>query len=371
MRKSSFALLLLVFAYAFSGISCAETLEDARTLKKEADETLRKASGMSADPKTYADAVRKLEKASDILDEIAKTDPKAAEPMIEEITAALFWARKFANIEASNELNKDKEQVHVTKPSQPAPPPAAAVPDAAEKEFKKAEEFESGHKGDDYAIALRWFQVADKCTGTDWSVRALQRAQEAQARYRASQASDKKDETPDGKLIAEGDALQQQQKPKEALAKYLDAKKVVDTVLAERRIGNAHLTIGYQGRDEYAKQYLPLQKRYQDALRRGNAAEANNLRQQAASMVARLKPLESSILKSYQDAEAAFKRGLDLAKNKDLDCEAHLAILQFDRKNRGSARIMFLEVIQKYPPANDEDRTLIEYCKSLLRMTGG
>ncbi|MCW8131258.1 MAG: hypothetical protein KIS92_12990 [Planctomycetota bacterium] len=366
------SLLLLAWMFATLGVTAgAATIDEAKALKKEADETLRKASGMSADPKTYADAVRKLEKASDILDEIAKSDPKSAEPMLEEITAALFWARKFANIEASNELNKDKDPVRVSRPAQPAAPPPANASDAAEQEFKKAEAFETAHTDDDYAVALRWFQVADKCTGTDWSVRALQRAQAAQARHRAAQDARKKDETPDGKLIAEGDALLQQQKPREALAKFLAAKQAADTVLAERRIGNTHLTLGYQGRDEYAKQYLPLQKRYQDAVRRGNMAEANNLRQQAAAMVARLKPLEASILKSYQDAEAAFKRGLDLAKSKDLDCEAHLAILQFDRKNRGSARLMFLDVLQKYPPANDEDRTLLEYCRSLLRLTGG
>ncbi|MBI3829313.1 MAG: hypothetical protein HY291_07340 [Planctomycetes bacterium] len=360
-------LLGLVLFLGFSQ-AWGASIDDARKLKADADETLRKASGMSADPKLYADAVRKLEKASDILDELAKTDPKGVEPMQEEISSALFWAKRFANVQVADELNHTKKDTPATPAKPPEPVPAG---DQAEKEFHKAEEFEASHKGDDHGIALRWFQVADKYSGTDWSLRALQRAQEAQARFRASQQSEKKDDTPDAKLIAEGDALIQQKNPEEALKKFLEAKKSADTVLAERRIGNAHLTIGYKGRDEYAKQYLPLQTRYQEALKRGARAEADALKRQAIDLVNRLKPLEDGILKSYADAQAAFQRGLDLAKNKDLDSEAHLAILQFEKKNRTAARPMLNAVLDKYPPANDEDRTIIEYCKSLLRLMGG
>lgn len=354
----------------FLGISHAwgASIDDARKLKAEADETLRKASGMSADPKLYADAVRKLEKASDILEEIAKTNPKSVESMQEELSSALFWAKRFANVQVADELNHTKKDTPTTPVKAPEPAPAG---DQAEKEFHKAEEFEALHKGDDHGIALRWFQVADKYSGTDWSLRALQRAQEAQSRFRASQRSEKKDETPDAKLIAEGDALMQQKNPEGALKKFLEARKVTDTVLAERRIGNAHLTIGYKGRNDYAKQYLPLQTRYQEALKRGARVEAEALKRQAMDLVNRLKPLEDSILRSYADAQTAFQRGLDLAKSKDLDCEAHLAILQFEKKNRTAARPMLNAVLDKYPPANDEDRTIVEYCKSLLRLMGG
>lgn len=364
--------VLIMLCCVLTTMAQAADFAEVKTLKAEADETLRKASGMSAEPKLYAEAVRKLEKAMDLLDELAKADPKTAEPMQEEITSALFWARRFANVNVAEELNKpgSAKPPQPPKAAEPPPPPAANQADEAEKAFRKAEAFETERKGDDYAIALRWFQVADQFAGTDWSPRALQRAQDAQARFRASQ---KPADTlsPADKLVAEGDALMLQKKPAEALQKFLEAKKIADTTLAERRIGGAHLAIGYQGRDEYASQYLPLQKRFQDAQRRGARAEAEALRRQAASLVAQLRPLEDRILKSYQEAQNAYQKGLDLAKGKDLDCEAHLAILHFERKNRMAARPMLKAVLDKYAPANDEERTLIEYCKGLVRLMGG
>jgi len=338
----------------------ASSVDDARKLHDEAQAALRTMSGLATDPKAYADVVRKLEKAQALLEEAAKTDPKGAEGLEQSVSAALFWARRFANVNVIKELHKTD--------SGTAP---AKTPDAggAEAAFRKAEEFEKAHQGDDYAIALRWFQYSDQHSGTDWSLRALSRAYEAQARYRAAEAAKKGvPTTEDGKLIAEGNVLFMKKDYEGALAKYEAAKKTADSVLVEQRLGHAWLQSGYKLRDEYAMQYLPLLKRYNDAVSRGDKAGAAGSRNEAQALVSRLRPLEDQAVKDYDSAQAAFERGLELAKGKDLDCDAHIGIIHFarGRSSQGKARVALTDMIAKYTPANDEERTVYEFSRSLL-----
>jgi len=374
--------VFLVFCALCAGILRGlPPAEEAKQLYSEATRILRSASGAATDPKVYAKAVLKLERAQKLIEEAAKTDPKGVERLQEEINAALFWARKFSTLPMIREIEKShsKTDPDNTEPreepdTEPDKEPPAPDSEKAEELFRRAEAFERSHENDQYAVAMRWFQVADQTAGTDWSLRAMSRAREAQARYKAEQEAKEKDAPPqseDEVLIAEGNKLFGRKKYNEALAKFRGAQKIKNTTLVQQRIGHTYLEMGYDLRDQYAKQYLPLLKRFNKARRRGDQRRLAYLRRQAQAMVIRLRPLEQKIISHYKNAEEAFRRGLALADGRDLDCEAHLAILQFQRKQRKTARRQLKGVLKKYTPGNDEERTVYEYCKSLLKFLRG
>src|SRR5690606_16863326 len=89
------------------------------------------------------------------------------------------------------------------------------------------------------------------------------------------------------------------------------------------------------------------------------------------ALLAKLRPLENEVLTHYRLAQEAFESGLGLAKGRDLDCEGHIAILYFENKKQMLSRQKLAEVMKKYEPQNDEERTVFEYCKTLFRRMGG
>jgi tetratricopeptide (TPR) repeat protein len=368
---------LLILLAVFTGSLLAQSkVDEARKLYQEASTILRNASGAATDPKVYAQAVFKLRRAQKLVEEAAKSDPKGVESLQVEINAALFWAMKFTTLPMVREIEKGdpgRKEGGSEAPVIKQPPkqePKKLSQEDAEKLFHKAEAYEKSHQGDDYAIALRWFQVADETTGTDWSLRAMSRARDAQERHKAKQEKEKaagKPQTKDGKLIYEGDVLFRQKQYEQALVKYKAALIIKDSTLLQRRIGHSYMEMGYEARDKYAKQYLPLVKQWNDAVRRRDKRRMDWIRRQTAALVVRLKPLENKAKHNYTLAEAAFMRGLNIAKGKDLDCEAQLAIIKFQRKERTTAHQDLTRVLRKYKPQNDEERTVYEYCRSLLQ----
>lgn len=211
-------LISALWIFFAASAASASAVDDARKLNDEAQDALRKMSGSAADPKAYAEVVHKLEKAQGLLEEAVKSGAKGAESLAQSVSAALFWARRFSS------LNLAKE---------PAKTPGGKALDAAagEAEFKKAEDFEKAHQGDDYPIALRWFQYSDQFSGTNLSLRALARAYEAQARYRAAEAAKKaaaEAQTEGGKLLLAGNDLYMKKDFEGALAKFEQARKSSD-----------------------------------------------------------------------------------------------------------------------------------------------
>lgn len=404
---ASFALLFVT-----SGAVLADPVTEAKKLKAEAQQILRSSSGGAADPKVYAKAVVMLERAEALLEEAAKSNPKGVEGVQEEVTAALFWARRFANVnviqalrskESGSRLSKtdpssgEPEKTDAKKPEpgkpepakpvepkrpepkrpvapppprrpvQPATPKKPATESEAEIAYKKAMEFEKSHADDHYAVALRWFQMADQFSGTLWSMKALTHARTAQRLFRAAKKDAELSQTDDGKLIVEGNALLDQKKFVDALKKFESAKKVKATVLAERSIGYTYLKVAYKKRDEYKDKYLPLMRRYQEAKRMRNRIQMAILARQAQA----LKPLEGDVIHCYTQAQKAFSRGVRLGDGKDLECEAQIGIIHYWMKKRPLARICLRRVIDKYTPQNDEERAAYEYSKTLLKMIGG
>ena len=340
----------------------ASAIDDAKTLQAEATTILRASSGSVADPKVYAEAVRKLEKAQALLEEEAKANPPGIDSLQQEVASALFWARKFSTVQVVDELQ-----------GRPSKPPDTNGVEAA---FKRAEQFETEHAGNDYAIALRWFQFSSEFSGTDLALRGLARAREAQARYAAAEDAKKKaaePQTAESKLIDEGNALYQQKNFDEALAKFQDAKKSADSTLVELRIGHTYVEQGHALRDQYAAQYLPVLKEYNDAKQKNDQRAMVALTQKARDVVTRLKPIEDNAFKAYSNAELAFQKGLDLAKGKDLECEAYIAFNNFDRgkDHHQRAKLQLAELFGKYHPANDEERSTFEFAKNLYRQLGG
>jgi hypothetical protein len=339
--------------------AAASAVDDARQLHTDANKILRASSGQVADPKIYAEAVEKLEKAQALLEQAAQAKTPGIDALQQEVSASLFWARRFSNVKVIDELQKNVK------------PPDAAVAAAA---FKQAEQYESTHAGDDYAIALRWFQFSAEQAGTDFAIRGLARAREAQSRVKTAEDAKKRASLPaDQKLIDEGNELFQQKNFDAAMAKYLDARKATDTPLVERRIGHTFVEKGHLLRDQYATEYLPVRKEYEAARQRGDQAAVAAITQRARDLVAKLKPVEEGALKAYVDAEQAFQKGLTLAKGKDLECEAYLAFLNYDRgkDHHQKARQQLMDLFGKYSPADDEERTTFEFAKNLFVQLGG
>jgi tetratricopeptide (TPR) repeat protein len=385
----------------------ADPVTEAKNLKAEAQQILRSASGGAADPKVYAKAVVMLERAEALLEEAAKSHPKSVEGVQEEVTAALFWARRFANVnviqalrskESGSRLSKtnpssgEPEETDARKPGpekpvqtkkpEPKPPvapppprhpvkPAApkklATESEAEVAYKKAMAFEKAHSDDHYAVALRWFQMADQFSGTLWSMKALTHARTAQRLFRAAKKNAELAKSEDGKLIVQGNALLDKKQFLKALRKFEAAKKIKPTVLAERSIGYTYLKVGYKKRDEYKSKYLPLMKRYQQARRMGNRTQMAILSRQAKA----LRPLERDVIHCYTQAKKAFSRGIRLADGKDLECEAQMGIIHYWMKKRPLAKICLRRVINRYTPQSDEERAVYEYSKTLLELIGG
>lgn len=374
----------------------ASALEDAQALQKEANQLLRQASQGETDAKVYAQAVFKLQKAEQLLEQAG--GGAAVEQMQSEIAAAIFWARRFANINVIHELEKGDtggsatppappaatsktaeqppEQPKEPEPAKPAPPPPPAPEPAkpadnkpadeksAEAAYKSAEAFEASHKDDDHLVAMRWFQVAEGFPGSEWSLRALAKAREAQARVKAKLDAEKMASmSPDEKLIAEGDVSMNQKKYQEALRKYQDAQNLKNTTLAARRIGDTYLQVGFNLRDDFTPKYLELMRRFNEARSRGQSAVANGYAQQARNLNA---TLGRDVLHNYNSAMKSYEKGLSIAGGSDLICELQIGILNYWMKRPAPAKSTITRALEKYQPKNDEERTVMESARTLL-----
>lgn len=368
------------------GVFAAESgdrLSEARRLKTEADGLIQRAG--SGEPALYADALRKLYRAMDILEVEEKKNPAAVERLMEEVSAATFWARKFMPL-----------NVHAPQPNAPgpgksaAPPPAKATPAktpspppkkqkappkntiaAAEAEYRRAEKFAAAHKDDPYAVALRWFQMASEHAGNDWALKALAHARDAQARYRArkQQKADAgkptgKTLTPEERSAAEAERLLSTGKYKAAQDKFLQLLQNKNTAALRRRLGHAYYKQGLALRAEYSRKYLAPYKAFCKARnRRARYVALQRLRAVQRS----LNPLANRCLVCFGKMREAFSTALRLSGGKDLESAAHIALsYTIDPRTQGKARRLLADFLSEYKPTNDEERTLYSYCETEL-----
>src|SRR5438105_6580582 len=94
-----FIILCAAISAALS-IRCAfgSAVDEAKQLEADANKILRASSGQVADPKVYAEAVEKLQKAQALLEEAAQAKTPGIDALQQEVAAALFWARRFSNV---------------------------------------------------------------------------------------------------------------------------------------------------------------------------------------------------------------------------------------------------------------------------------
>ena len=195
----------------------ADPQSDASALKDSSMKILKDTADRDATPTEMAKCIFDLEKAANILEVARDTDSDLSK----EVNMALYWARKRSTLAIDAALEKmhggsgaykppviKKPEVKVVKadPNEPADPGAGM--EEARKAFNDAQRFAQAHSDDAYVVALNWFQMASTHSGTDYSLKALTLARDAQKRFSAANPNGKKEEipnTPEMGLLKEGD----------------------------------------------------------------------------------------------------------------------------------------------------------------------
>jgi hypothetical protein len=382
----------------------AASVDDARTLKDEAVKILQANSAGEADPKAYAEAVERLEKAQTLLDGAGQGGTSLGQ----EINSLLFWARKFSTTAVIGELDKSRAgpAAPARKTEPVAPPPAAQTADAAGAEekggafgaqtvseargkFEAAEGFAKEHPGDDFTVALRWFQAADQLAGTEFAAKALTLAREAQERYAKKTAKTPEPELPDtpgNRLLRQAHQLVAEGKYEPSFPLYERAIQLSNTMSNNRELGHAYLKYAQSLKDKLAGEMEAAEEEFRKARREardqgppddGGRRPRRPRRQppsnypplaEARRKVDAVKEKMSEAEKYYDKAWEQFKKALDRASGKrDLDSAAHSALclsLKADPNVKDSARIALAQFLKDYKPANDVERTLYEFCRS-------
>jgi tetratricopeptide (TPR) repeat protein len=388
---------ILLIAVTCCAVARADSTSDAEKLKGEALEILKANSARQATPEQYADCIFKLEKAQQILDKANDNDSALAQ----EVSSSLFWARKFSDVHVIAAL--DKLHGGAKEPAPPPPPPAkkpdpAKAPDEAESEvksalaeakkaFSQAEAFAQSHSGDDYAVALRWFKVANDNSGTDYALKALDLAREAQTRFATkSQPApvEKLPDTPEMKLVIDGDALTKAGKFEEAIGVYKASLGKKETIEAHRQLAHAYFSRGQQLKDKLMPELEKADQEYQKAYKAALVTH-RSLGGRAYLVLDRNNPgLLAAVEKSqalgkqsykvvseyYDRAQAEFKSVVRMATDgKDLDADGHICLclsVRGDNNYRMLARQHIVKFLADYKPTTDLERSLYEYCKTEL-----
>jgi hypothetical protein len=388
---------LLVTLVLLSTVAAwADAQSDAEKLKNEALDILKANSNRQASDAQYASCIFKLEQAQAILDK-AKDDNS---PLAQEVSSSLFWARRFSNVPILKELDK----LRAGAPMPPPPPvakktepakPAVKKPDEedeaeppavlaeAKKAYSAAESFAQSHANDDYAVALRWFQVANEHPGTDYAMKALELARQAQVRFSAKSVPEEAlPDTPEMKFVKDADAMAKSGKMEEAIALYQTSIKTKDNPVAHRKLGHFY----YQRAQALKDELLP---KFEE-----NEAAWRKARKEAFVMVKTMSGMRRKFNPSYPPLVEANKKQLDLVKQanvsianydkafeefravlklaangKDLDAAGHQALcltVKGDANARQRGRQLINQVLADYTPANDVERNIYEFCKTEL-----
>jgi len=260
----------------------------------------------------------------------------------------------------------------------------------AKKVYEEADRFAKSQTGNDYIVALKWFQAADELSGTDYAVKALSNARAAQERYAAKLEAEKAKEEgkpalagPEYDLIKEGDALLAQDKYDQAVRKYEASYGLKDNVLAHRKLAHAIFDRAQAIKDSLMPQFEAAQREYKKAYlaatrevrtprgRRYKQTNWNDSRLVAAKRNGQKLTAEArDALRQYDRAYMEFGKVLAMAAGgKDLDAAGHQALcysVRGDRMSRLKAKRMLALFLQNYQPRNDIERTTYEFCKTEL-----
>lgn len=372
----------------------ADPQSDAKQLKDEAISILKANSSKAATPAEYATCIMKLEKAQAMLDGANENDS----PLAQEVSSSLFWARRFSNVEVINALQKMRggaaplhkaapppaAPVQKPNPNVPAEPPEIVRGRAADKAFAEAQAFANGKTDDDYAVALRYFQMAGEHAGTDAALKALELAREAQQRHLTKigdsnvtasvAAAETLPDAPESQQIREADSLVKNKQFDSAVKIYRNALKTGDTPLTRRRLAKALYFRAQQLREELKPKFEANARDYNNAYAgayvRTNFGTVFNPDDPNLGRVKRetdaLRKEGDVANKIFQESENEFKAIVKVAdKGRDFEAAAYVGLCQCVRpffKMQG--KVTLENVIKEYTPANDLERTLYEFCKA-------
>jgi tetratricopeptide (TPR) repeat protein len=396
MRHVYLVLISMLFGLT-SSQGWASGLEEARALKERAVGVLKNGSAQQQSTDVYADAVLDLEEAMKLIEQANATETDLAV----EVSNALYWARKFTNAQAINKIAQKRgtERPPVTT-SKPAAPPKVAEtkkPEEGADAFgadlaearKKFEAAQAQVKNlpDDYAVALFWFKTSEELQGTDYAVRAMTFAKEAQERYALAEAKKtepKAEELPDTeemKLVAQGDALLAQGNLDGAVAKYNSSIALKDTAIAQRKAGDAYFVAAQKLKEDLIPKFEAVQAEGKTALsgayrtvqsRFGTRRVFNPNHPPLVKAKEKYNELMNEAKKAFRMYDSAARHFVNLGKldpEAKLYADAHEALcysVRGDTYYRTTAISKLAKVIQGYEPKTDVERTLHEYCRTEL-----
>ncbi len=390
--------VLFAFALLLARCTSIAAAEDATDLLADAKATLSAHREHAAVPKDYAQCIYNLEKAQVLLEN--KGDSSSS--LAQEVNSTLFWAKRFSNIEVSNELTKLRsvggapktapKTVAVAKPAAQGTIPEAENLAKAKAAYDDAERFAQSNAADPFATSLRWFQVSSQYAGTEYALNALEKAREAQGRLSESVSADAKPSrqglerletkaaTPEFDLLRDGEKLEAAGKFEEALAKYKESVALKDTIPAERRMGHVHFKIAQKVEEKLIPQYQAMDKEYSEAYQKAYQVMGGNrfFNDRHPAWVAAKKKLENlrkeadGIANEAAAAQACFDKILKLAPdNKDFDAAAYSAVSMSRRPTvRLTARSYIKEFLKNYAPTDGTEQVTYEYCKSEFERLG-
>lgn len=398
MKPSRHAMVWLGLASAVAQCSLAycDLEDDVRQLRDEATATLKANSIKTVPFADYAMAIYRLEKAQSMLEEAKDT----ASGLAQEINSALFWARRCSNVNILKEVDKihasspplklasqekPKDSPKTEKTVGPDELPEVDVQKDAKAAFESAQEFAKSHADDDYMIAMRYFEMVNKFPGTDYLMKAVNLAREAQVRFAnkngATSAKSVKEEIPgDGpemKAIKDGDKFAEAGKFLQATEAYKRSLLAKDTIAAHRKLGHAYYQYAQQRKDEVNKEFEDFVPQYKAAYDASWEKVGQHGKQfnplTPAWLAAKRKHSDimneaQQVLSIYASGQWEFEKILKIApNNKDFDAAAYLGIslsARPDSKSRAQAHLKAF--LKDYEPADDIERFIFEYCKTEL-----
>jgi tetratricopeptide (TPR) repeat protein len=310
-----------------------------------------------------------------------------------------------SNTNVIGEIQRQRVSAGVGTTPPPPPPPAAEKKEEiasfvdprlaeAKKKFDAGMEYAKANESNLYAVALRWFQIADQISGTDYSVKAMSLARAAQERFAelqkkatpaagGGQPAPEDAGTPEMQLIKEGDKYLEAGNFEKAIGAYGASLQKKETILANRRLGHAHFDRAQAQKEALLPQFEAVDTEYRAAYRAAVQERRSMLGVrryvdwnspalvEAKKKVDELNAKARIALNNYDAAATRFNALLKLApQGKDLDASGHAALCysvrRADAAFRARGRQLLVAFLEGYKPANDIERTVYEFCRTEL-----
>jgi hypothetical protein len=393
----------LLLSVVLLSLACALRADDEiQKLVDEARIILVANRESTATPHDYARCLYALEKAQALVENSGDSTSARAQ----EVNSLLFWAKRFSNVEIVKELEKlraaNGDKARVAAAARPAGKSAekSVLPEAkqmtdAKAAYDAAAQFAAEKAGDPYTVSLRWFQMASQFAGTDYALKALEKARQAQALVGSSDSSksnsvytqralseteELRQEKGEYALVREGDALVLSGDFDGALEKYKQSIAIRDTIPAERHMGHAYVKLAQKLAEALTPKYAEVEAEYNRAfigayVNRGGYKQFNDRDSRWVAAQQKVRELQKEgdkISVHAGNAQSCFEKVLKMAPGKnDFDAAAYVGVSLAKRSaTRIRARTVLKDFLEQYKPGNGEEQITYEFCKSEYERLG-